>query len=1567
MSRRDCLTVLILIAVVFVPSIKELRSTSAAVSVNNPPVAVDDYYTVHGQLFISPMQNDYDPDSGDYISFDSIATQPQHGTLYIYNTGNYTYRAAIGYVGSDSFTYTIKDNHGAAATGTVNLTIVNEPPVAVTDSYTVHRNLLIAPLQNDYDPDSDGVTFDSIVTQPQHGSAWSYNASYLMYQATLGYVGSDSFTYKIKDSLGLYATGSVNITVVNQPPVANTDIYITHASQSIFIIPTSNDTDPEGDGITFDSVVTQPQYGMVYQWSGAQYRYVPNSGFMGFDSFTYRIKDSLNAYSNGTAYLVVLPQAAPGGTVPYPCSCPEDPAKNSSFDPSTGGLAQSLRTDSGAHGPSAGDPVNLATGFESELPAPDLTIYNPSGPAVTFQRTYIANQALAEPSGYGSPGLSRGWVHNYDLRIQGTSGSWGALKLVYPNGGTETLTPQLSGSQPTGAFTTVAGAPYIVTGVSGTPIGTWQSVTITWKDQTKWKFTRLFGTTYALSQITSRTSQSLNFTWTTSRALTQVSDATTNTVLLAMSYGSDGQLTAATDNYGRQRVYSFVPAAGTTEKMLQTVSQVGSSSTANPPAQWAYTYAANRGQLLNTVSVPSPSATGNSTATINYDSQGRVSSLGDANGNQRIYTYNAGTTQVQVKDSTNTLALAWTQKFNSSRLDTGTTDATNHSTTISYTDSANPLQPTSVTDRNGHPTTYAYDSFGNLLTITTPRNVTTTYTWSYANFALGRLSSIQEGNKPATTFTYYEPSGLVQTITRPESNNGSGTITTTYTYDSLGNVLTITTPGNNAVSSITTTLNYTTDGGYSQSAKIGQPLTVTDNLGHVTHLRYDSQGRTMSVTDALGNETDFTYNLVGQLLTTTYPATGQTGTGNSHTTNAYLYVSGPLTSTTFYDESNTQVRQVTRTYGLEGETLTLGGSTESATNTYDALYRLKTLTDGNNNTTTYAYNNIGLLSSVTMPGSEVKQFTSYDNDGNLLQRIDGNNVTTNYVYNDSESLLTDIQYPATPSLNVHFTYDSFGRRSGMADSTGSQSYGYGNLDELLSNTTTYTGLAAKTISYSYYANGSRQSMSTPSGTFTYTYNAAGLPTSMTNPFNETTSWTYQNNDWLQTQTLQNGAIASYTYNSMGQVTRLLNQIAGNTISDFTSIAYDGAGNRTSVTATIPGATGLNGSTIYNYDTKNQLTQETSTRNGGFMDNFAYDSAGNTTTFKGVTKTYNAKNQQTGTGYAYDNNGNPITYGGTTLTFDPESRLTNFGSALAAGYTGDGLRAWKQNSTTRTYFLYDGIMPVLEMDSNAYVTATNSFGTLGLVSRREGGSSTFYSFDSEGNVAQQSDTAGNVLSSHLFDSHGAVRSESSSEPFGYKAQFGYYTDTETGLQLLTYRYYDPSTGRFLTRDPIGYAGGIGLYSYVTNNPVSWIDVEGRQKKAMPRQPPDDVYTRALKQIADATGGTLNPNWKITPGYTSYNDAIRGLKRIGFKKFFNPNIPHWGGSDWEGTIDGNWYHVTVGYPPLRYGMFVPSYDCASPPFVEAHYERFQPSSMEHLIDYLSPSLAPLIPTIMSGLPR
>jgi RHS repeat-associated protein len=279
----------------------------------------------------------------------------------------------------------------------------------------------------------------------------------------------------------------------------------------------------------------------------------------------------------------------------------------------------------------------------------------------------------------------------------------------------------------------------------------------------------------------------------------------------------------------------------------------------------------------------------------------------------------------------------------------------------------------------------------------------------------------------------------------------------------------------------------------------------------------------------------------------------------------------------------------------------------------------------------------------------------------------------------------------------------------------------------------------------------------------------------------------------------------------------------------------------------------------------------------------------------------------------------------------------------------------------------GIAPVVEMDSSASVTATNTFGASGLISRCTGSANIFYSFDSEGNVSQRSDASGSVISNHLFSAHGSSLSGTLSDPFGYKAQFAYYTDSETGLQLLTHRYYDPSRGRFLTSDPISYKGGINLYSYVANTPITEVDTEGTQVRSdrnfrpgdVPRpsppvrwQPPDNLYRKALEEIGDATGSHVNDDWTLTPGGLPYDDGLNNLRRKGFKQFFNPDPLHFGGSDWEGQIDGHWYHVIVGYPPsIAYpNFFTPAIFGCRPSFVDAHYEPDQPSSLAHLINYL-----------------
>jgi RHS repeat-associated protein len=252
--------------------------------------------------------------------------------------------------------------------------------------------------------------------------------------------------------------------------------------------------------------------------------------------------------------------------------------------------------------------------------------------------------------------------------------------------------------------------------------------------------------------------------------------------------------------------------------------------------------------------------------------------------------------------------------------------------------------------------------------------------------------------------------------------------------------------------------------------------------------------------------------------------------------------------------------------------------------------------------------------------------------------------------------------------------------------------------------------------------------------------------------------------------------------------------------------------------------------------------------GTLNQGFAYDDAGNPTTLRGVSSIpYNRNNQRTGSEtYTYDGNGNPITYKGTALTFDVENRMTAYGSAMTAGYDGVGLRAWKTAGGTTTYFLYDGTNLLCELNASGTVLATNTWGANGLVSRRVGTTSTFYVYDPQGSVAQRLDGSGNVVSSDLYDAYGARKYGTSNDPYGYCGQWGYYTDAESAglfgngsapLILCTHRYYDPANGRWLTRDPIDYAGGINLYGYVGGDPVDGSDPNGLQFNL----PPDGVVS------------------------------------------------------------------------------------------------------------------------------
>jgi len=133
-----------------------------------------------------------------------------------------------------------------------------------------------------------------------------------------------------------------------------------------------------------------------------------------------------------------------------------------------------------------------------------------------------------------------------------------------------------------------------------------------------------------------------------------------------------------------------------------------------------------------------------------------------------------------------------------------------------------------------------------------------------------------------------------------------------------------------------------------------------------------------------------------------------------------------------------------------------------------------------------------------------------------------------------------------------------------------------------------------------------------------------------------------------------------------------------------------------------------------------------------------------------------------------------------------------------------------------------------MDGSGNVTALHSYGPAGLLGTGRGNGATYYSYDPSGNLASEQygsrvtpySGAGNPYY-YGHDAYGSTPGGTPGRPVGFSGQFGAQTD-ETGLVLMGWRYYDPETGRFLLRDPIGYAGGLNLYGYTGNNPVNFVD-------------------------------------------------------------------------------------------------------------------------------------------------
>src|SRR5213075_122034 len=301
--------------------------------VNDPPgtsgaVVADDSYTTPEDTTLTVVApgvlgNDSDVDGDPLTSI--LVTGPTHGVLTLNTNGSFTYTPVLNYNGPDSFTYKANDGQADSPTNAVvsiTVTPVNDPPVAVNDSYTTAEDTTLnvalpGVLANDSDVDVDPLT-SILVTGPAHGVLTLNTNGSFTYTPSLNYNGPDSFTYKANDGQADSPTNaivSITVTPFNDPPgtsgvIVADDSYTTPEDTTLTVVAPgvlANDGDVDGDPLT-SILVTGPAHGVLTLNTNGSFTYTPVLNYNGPDSFTYKANDGqADSPTNAVVSITVTP------------------------------------------------------------------------------------------------------------------------------------------------------------------------------------------------------------------------------------------------------------------------------------------------------------------------------------------------------------------------------------------------------------------------------------------------------------------------------------------------------------------------------------------------------------------------------------------------------------------------------------------------------------------------------------------------------------------------------------------------------------------------------------------------------------------------------------------------------------------------------------------------------------------------------------------------------------------------------------------------------------------------------------------------------------------------------------------------------------------------------------------------------------------------------------------------------------------------------------------------------------------------------------------------------------
>ncbi len=425
----------------------------------------------------------------------------------------------------------------------------------------------------------------------------------------------------------------------------------------------------------------------------------------------------------------------------------------------------------------------------------------------------------------------------------------------------------------------------------------------------------------------------------------------------------------------------------------------------------------------------------------------------------------------------------------------------------------------------------------------------------------------------------------------------------------------------------------------------------------------------------------------------------------------------------------------------------------------------------------------------------------------------------------------------------------------MLDASGTTTYTYDHADRLNVVTNGY----GQSVSYSYSGINQRLTLQDPSlATFSYTYDAARRLSTVVNPQNSRTTFSYDLADRRMLAHNGNGTSTSYVYDAADRLLWLNHFGPGSAgIAGFT-YTYDNVGNPQTVLE-------LDGSTVdWTNDGANQLILEDRTGTDAAHRKNYYDGRGNRfeqDLNSGLTKvngftydnadqlkvltSYNLPAIATLTSYTYDPAGNllgvlnPPGTQPTTFAWDDEgrSKLVQLptGVSVTSTFNGDNLRMQRVDNTGTVRYVWDGQAYLAETDGSnvmqaEYTQEPAQYGGLLSQYRLTGGvwTPSYYHFDRIGSTRALTSSSGSITDTYFYEAFGTSLGGSGStvNPFQFIGQVGYYRDAASGLYYVRDRVYDPVTGRWVSRDRIGFASGDpNPFRYALNNPTFYDDPAG----------------------------------------------------------------------------------------------------------------------------------------------